>query len=291
VWLLLVTSARAEVVLRLGSCGRPAGYVQVLAGQLQRWLQGQGLRLALAPPSSDLEQMQTLCSGDVQLTLVRSSALANYYRPWGLLSLPYLWEDPGQWLQGLGGQRLLAAVEGQPFRALACWSLGERCLASRQPVRGWDDLKGRATLLPQSRFCWDAYTSLGAQPLLAPLERSTQFGGAEVVEATRLDLDEMGLLPSYPWVWQPGHAREWLVLVVQERAYRRLSAAHRQHLGGLRRFETQASRWLGERDQRIGRQIGHRLSTLPASLRAGEAQRFLLVRQRSLRLLEPGWYP
>ncbi|MBT9587481.1 hypothetical protein IV102_29335 [bacterium] len=290
-WILLVSVARADVVLRLGSCGRVDGYSQSLARQLQQWLQGDGLRLALAAPGGDLEQMQTLCSGDVQLTLVRSTALANYYRPWGLLSLPYLWENPSLWFRGLGGQRLLAPVEGQPFRALACWSVGQRCLASRQPLSDWKELQGRQVLVPQSRFSWDAYVSVGAQPLLAPLERSSEFSGAEMVEATRLDLDEMGLLASYPWVWQPDHGREWLVLVVQERAYRRLSVAHRQRLSGLQAYQTRLEEWLRARELRVVKKIGEHASQLPPAQRSGAEVVFQKVRQRSLRLLEPGWYP
>jgi len=290
-WLLLLSTARADVVLRLGSCGRVDGYAQSLARQLQQWLQGDGLRLALAAPAGDLEQMQTLCSGDVQLTLVRSTALANYYRPWGLLSLPYLWENQTQWLQGLGGQRLLAPVEGEPFRALACWSLGQRCLASRQPLGAWEELKGRQVLVPQSRFSWDAYHSVGAQPLLAPLERSSEFPAAEMVEATRLDLDEMGLLANYPWVWQPDHGCEWLVLVAQERAYRRLSVAHRRRLSGLQSYQTRLDEWLRNKELKVVRQIGRHGRQLPPAQRAAAEGLFQKVRQRSLRLLEPGWYP
>lgn len=283
--LLLCLPGRAEVVVRLGTSGRAGGYAQQLAARLQGWLQGEGLRLAIAPPASDLEQMNLLCSGDVQMSLVRSSSLANYYRPWGLLSLPYVWEEPARWVHGLEGQRLLSEVGDQPFRALACWPLGPRCLASRQPLAAWHELTNRQILLPQSRFSWDAYAHLGAEPLLAPLERSGEFPDLEAVEATLLDLQESQLLGGFPHLWNPGHAEEWLVLVVQERAFRRLSLPHRQRLLGVRSHDAEITHWLGQQRSQI------EVPVLAASERQKARQIFAPVRQRNLRLVGPGWVP
>lgn len=286
-WALLVSGhpAGGEVVVRLGTCGRPNGHFQQLAQRLQDWLRGPGLRLALAPPSEDLEQLRLLCSGDVQLSLVRSSSLANYYRPWGLLSLPYLLEQPELWVRGLEGQRLLSEVGDHPFRALACWPLGPRCLASRRPLTAWHDLTNRQVLLPQSRFCWDSYTHLGAEAVLAPLERSAEFPELEAVEACLLDLDEFELLKTFPHLWDPGHAQEWLVLVVQERAFRRLSAEHRLRLQAVRSQAEAVQRWLDERRSRVA------VSPTPLAQRSEARQLFTPVRQRNLRLVGPGWLP
>ena len=38
------------------------------------------------------------------------------------------------------------------------------------------------------------------------------YTAKEFIEATRLDLDEMGLLANYPWVWQPDHGCEFGVV-------------------------------------------------------------------------------
>ena len=225
-WILLLACARAEVVLHLGTCGRPGGWAEHWGQRLLAQLRGSSIRLRLSVPRSDLEQLRALDAGELQLAWVRSSALANWYRPWGLLSLPYALDDPAAWLGGLSGQRLLQPIPGERLRPLLVSPLGPRLLASRRHLQQWSDLKDQVVLVPQSRFSWEQYDFVGADPWPGPMERSDEFrarGGIDAVEACRLDLEEQGWSQELPELWDPGHSQEWLVLVAEERSWGRLN--------------------------------------------------------------------
>lgn len=274
-WLLLVTWAGAEVVLHLGTCGRQGGWAQSWGQRLADSFRGGSIRLRLALPRSDLEQLRALDAGELQLAWVRSSALSNWYRPWGVLTLPYLLEHPDQWLQGLAGQRLLQTVPGERLRPLLTCCLGPRWLASRNPLRQWSDLKGKVVLVPQSRFSWEQYHSLGADPWPGPLERSNEFrsrGGIEVVEACRLDLESEGWLADFPELWNPGHSQEWLVLVAEERAWTRLQPEQQGQV-------LKAAR-ASQRPQKADSSPG------PGQ---GYSNEFSGMRRRMIRLLDESW--
>lgn len=274
-WLLLATWAGAEVVLHLGTCGRQGGWAQTWGQRLADSFRGGSVRLRLAVPRSDLEQLRALDAGELQLAWVRSSALSNWYRPWGLLTLPYLLEHPDQWLQSLAGQRLLQVIPGERLRPLLTCSLGPRLLASRSPLGRWSDLSGKVVLVPQSRFSWEHYHSLGADPWPGPLERSHEFrarGGIEVVEACRLDLEAEGWLPDFSELWDPGHSQEWLVLVAEERAWTRLRPPQQEELLKAARSSQQPQK----SDSSVERWHSDRAE-------------FGSLRRRMIRLLDESW--
>jgi len=290
--LLLGNFGYADVVLRGASSGWAGGLAESGLQRLQARLSQGDLRLALAPVGSDLDQLRALSSGELQIALVRSSALANYYRPWSLLTLPYLFGEGGAaaWLQGIEGQRLLLPGEGQPWRCLLYLSMGPRCIASPQPISNWQGLRSKTVLVPQSRFSWEFYKSLGCDPWAGALEGAQDKGRTQATEATLLDLHQGGWLQGQSYVWQPGHAEEWLVLLIDERVWSKLSGAHRQRLTrSLSEVELEMVPQIVIRQSEARALLGLRFRQDPPEVVQGQRPRFSELRKRLLRLLDGRW--
>lgn len=289
---LLGNLGRADVVLRGASSGWAGGLAESGLQRLQSLL-GQGdLRLALAPVGSDLDQLRALSSGELQIALVRSSPLANYYRPWSLLTLPYLFEEGGAtaWLRGIEGQRLLLPGDGQPWRCLLHLTMGPRCIASPRPVSNWQGLRNKTVLVPQSRFSWEFYKSLGCDPWAAALEGAHEKGRTQATEATLLDLQQGGWLDGQSHVWQPGHADEWLVLLVDERVWSKLSQPHRQRLTqAVKEVELELTPQIELRQRELRALLGPRFHQDPEQLVQAQRALFSELRKRLLRLLDGRW--
>lgn len=288
--LALLRPGLADVVLRAGASGWQTGTARDCLVKLQAGLRGSDLRLALAPVATDLLQLKALHAGELQICLVRCAPLANYYRPWSLLELPYGFpeaEAARRWLDSLEGQRLKMPTEGQPWRTLACWSGGARWLASQAPVDDWSDLRGKTVRVAQSRFAWEALRFVGADPWAAPLEARSP-GNYQVLEASRMDLEESGLLSGYSQLWDPGHGEQWWALLIDERAWSRLSAQHQQRLRA--EVSLLESFWMQQVNSLSTRPLRVRLRVSSVQSQSRDRQRFAPLRKQLIRSLEGRWW-
>ncbi len=233
-WWLICLPLAAEVVLEVGHTGHSQGVAEQVLSQLMRAWRGPSLTLRIAPPRTDLETLQALQDGDLQLALVRSSLLVNYHRRWGVTSLAYQWEEPDAFLKGPQGQQLLQ-LRLDDLSCLGVIPLGPRLLASDRPLSRWEQLRGRTVLTSQNRFLWETFLEVGAHPVcvtaLSLPERLEHFPGA-VCDLTWNDYQELGLRQRLPYLWNPGYANEWLVLVANSRALARLSTSQLERLRG-----------------------------------------------------------
>lgn len=232
-WLCLVClPLSAEVVLEVSHSGTERGAAHRLLEQLIEHWKGAQLRFRVAPPKGDLDTLKALEAGDLQVALVRSSALANYHRRWGLTSLAYQWPDPQAFLRGPQGQQLLH-LRLDELTCLGAFPLGPRLLASSQPLSSWSQLRQKTVLTAQNRFLWETFQVVGAQPLCLAIEsipqRLPELSEA-VLDLTLDDYLQFGFRRDFPYLWNPDYAQEWLVVVANSRALTRLNSGQLQQL-------------------------------------------------------------
>ncbi|EAX48863.1 TRAP dicarboxylate transporter, DctP subunit [Thermosinus carboxydivorans Nor1] len=115
-----------------------------------------------------IEQVQL---GAIELTRVNASPLAEFNKNFGVLSLPYIFDnDTHLWkfLQGDAGNKLLDSLEKSKMKGLAYYDSGARSFYARKPLNSIDDLKGLKIRVQQSKINMDMIAALGASATPMP---------------------------------------------------------------------------------------------------------------------------
>jgi len=297
-WLVLAVAAGADVPLRLGHSG---GGTARLAAAV-RWELGREFHVTVAGPgedaraSDDLALLRATLAGDFHLAWIRSSALANFHRPWGVLSIPYLFpgQTAGPWMQG---GELVRSTQGQGLRALTAVSLGERLLASRQPLRGLAELRQRRVQVARDRFRIDLLQELQAEAVASLNDDAS----VAVRETNVEDYLASTWQEQYPYALGSGDGLEYAVLVANELALERLQARDRARLLELSARASALWRWgrpsagttltavKGPGSDALEPDLTLFPPRLPAAEQSLWRERLKPLRLRSLRLIGKPW--
>lgn len=280
--MLLATGAGAEIPLRVG---HSEGATRRLAGAVRSTLSSKpGFHVSLAIAPDDLSLLRATLAGDFQLAWIRSSALTNFHRPWGLLSVPFLFPDRATEVAWLARGDLLYSTRGRGLRGLAVVPLGERFFACRQPLNSLTDLRGLRVQVPRDRFRLDLVQELGAEavPSVAvDLTADTWDTNAEDYLASR------ERAAHYPHTLGGSQGLEVAVLVANERAFERMPDRERDRLLALGTFASGLGRYAlstgGPADATV-------VTLLPPPQEVGLwRDRLRSLRERSLRLIGAPW--
>jgi len=104
--------------------------------------------------------------GSIEITKVSSAPLGQFAKSLQVVSLPFIWKDPGHQhrvADGSIGKRLMADLEKSGFKGLAFYDAGFRNVTTRVgPVRKPDDLKGLKIRVMQSEPLIATINAFGA---------------------------------------------------------------------------------------------------------------------------------
>lgn len=192
--------AQGMIELRLGHVLSDQSSYHVAGTRLAQLVQArtQGrVRIAVFGNSAlggELRLIQSARTGGVDLMFNSQPSLENTLRDYGVLSLPWLWDDHAQAnrvLQGPVGQRLLRPLENVGMIGLSWFNLFERSVLTNRPFATLAEARGIKVRVIQSPGYVEAYRSIGMQPtpiayadLLMALRNGT-------VDAAELGSDQM----------------------------------------------------------------------------------------------------
>lgn len=116
----------------------------------------------LGDEKSVIEQVQL---GAVEFTRVSTGPLAEFSKPLGVFSLPYIFDDSEhEWnfLNSEEGQQLLKDLEASKMVGLAYYDSGARSFYSTKPIKDVGDLEGQKIRVQQNQINIDLMGALGA---------------------------------------------------------------------------------------------------------------------------------
>lgn len=111
-----------------------------------------------------IEQVQL---GAIDFTRVHASPLAEFNKQFGVLSLPYIFDNDAHMWRFLGGEmgnQMLDNLEKSKMKGLSYYDNGARSFYFRKPVASLEDIKGLKIRVQQNRVTMDMVTALGASP-------------------------------------------------------------------------------------------------------------------------------
>jgi tripartite ATP-independent transporter DctP family solute receptor len=115
-----------------------------------------------------IEQVQL---GAIEFTRISASPLGEFSAPFGVFSLPYIFDNVDhlwRYLESAEGKSLLTGLESSRMRGLAYYASGTRSFYSNKPLASFDDIKGQKIRVQQSRINMDMISSIGANATPMP---------------------------------------------------------------------------------------------------------------------------
>ena len=126
-------------------------------------------------PSSQLGEekavIEQLQLGAVAFTRVSSAPLAEFHKPLGVFSLPYIFDSSAhmwKFLESADGMKLLDALQSSRFVGLCYYDPGARSFYSTKPIKSLADLKGLKIRVQQNKINMDMISALGASATPMP---------------------------------------------------------------------------------------------------------------------------
>lgn len=116
---------------------------------------------------SDRDLLEGMQIGSVDFALV-AGVISNFYEPYAILELPYLFEDQDhleKFLYGEAGEKLQdETLEATDLRGLEFWLRGPRELTSNVRVETPEDLSGIKIRVPNIEASVKGWQAMGANP-------------------------------------------------------------------------------------------------------------------------------
>jgi tripartite ATP-independent transporter DctP family solute receptor len=170
--------APKTIVMRLGDV-HPIDYPTVIGNLKFAELVGQKtngrIKIEVYPSGqlgdekAVIEQVQL---GAIEFTRISASPLGEFSKPYGVFSLPYIFDNVEHlWrlLESPEGKALLVGLESSRMRGLAYYASGTRSFYGSQPLNSIADIKGKKIRVQQSKIAMDMITALGASPTPMPM--------------------------------------------------------------------------------------------------------------------------
>lgn len=122
----------------------------------------------------DADRVTSLLSGDIDLDLQGSSALAGVYEPIGVMDMAYVFDDPDhlfRWFDSPESQGLKDDFEeATGAKILDVWYYGDRTFSANSPIRSPEDLQGLRLRYPDSPAHLMSAAAMGAEPVAVAFE-------------------------------------------------------------------------------------------------------------------------
>lgn len=205
----------------------------------------------LGDERSTIEQVQL---GVIDMVRTSTAPLAEFYRPFGVFSLPYIFRDEAHmWRVVMGpvGQRLLRELERAGMVGLAYYDAGARHFyTTKKPVRSPEDLRGLRIRTQQAQVVIDMMQALGASAVpmaFGEVYTSLQTGVIDGAENNVPSYGPFGVrhYEVARYFSLDGHLRVPEIVIISKQSWDRLSPDDRQLLkeAALASVVYQATLW------------------------------------------------
>ncbi|MDT8904065.1 TRAP transporter substrate-binding protein [Anaeroselena agilis] len=169
--------AQQQLVLKLGET-HPPDYPTTLGDKKFAELvteRSKGRIKVEVYPSSQLGEEKAVIEqvqlGAIAFTRVSSGPMAEFYKPMGVFSLPYIFNNGDhmwKFLNGPDGQKMLDGLQGSKFVGLCYFDPGARSFYSTKPIKSLEDMKGLKIRVIQNKINMDLMQALGASATPMP---------------------------------------------------------------------------------------------------------------------------
>jgi tripartite ATP-independent transporter DctP family solute receptor len=211
---------------------------QVVADKLAK--SGTGLEIEIFPNSSlgpDADRFESVVSGDIDIDIQGSSAIAASYPEIGALDAAYLMDGPDQLFDFLDSevfeQVQADLVEATGVRALDGWFFGMRQFTANKPIRTPDDLEGLRMRFPDSPQYLQNAKALGAQAVPVAFEEvylSLQQGVIDGQENPVPTINDLNLPEVQSHVSMTAHQTGFVLAIINEDTWQSLTSEQQQAL-------------------------------------------------------------
>lgn len=185
----------------------------------------------------DTDRFASVVSGDIDVDIQGSSALAATWAPIGLLDRAYVFDGPDHLLEffdGEDGQQLQADFEENTgAHILDVWYFGMRHFTANSPIRVPADLQGLRMRFPDSPIYLANAEALGASPTAVAFEEvflSLQQGIIDGQENPIPTIVSLNLPEVQSHVSLTGHQTGSQLVVVSGQTWESLSAEQQEAL-------------------------------------------------------------
>ena len=231
----------ADKVIKVGTGISEQHYQYRALQEFERYVEetsGGSLQVEIYPNAmlgSDLEVLESIKLGTVQMNVPTPSVLGNFVKEFRLPDLPYIFPDEtiaNEVAQSPWADDLLAKLEPVGFEGLAIGDFGTRNITNDiRPITSLDDLEGLKIRVMQNPVILEVFRSLGTNPtpmgfgeVFSALQMGT-IDGQENPYATIL-LSRFYEVQKY--LSNSGHMHSWDVLVMGKQFYDKLTPEQQQ---------------------------------------------------------------
>ena len=205
---------------------------------------------------NDDTRFTSVRSGDLDMDVQGSSALAGAYEPIGVLDMAYVFDGPDHlfaFFDGQEGTKLKDEFgKATGTRVLGVWYFGMRHFSANKAIRKPDDLKGLRMRFPDSKIYLENAKAVGATPtavafeeLYLSLQRKTIDGQENPIPTVaEKSLDEVQTHVS-----MTGHQTGSQLIVINEESWKKLSSEQQQALQKAVKDTRAANRKCIEQDE------------------------------------------
>lgn len=167
-------SSAKEIILKVGTTTAPDGHyvkgLEEFKRLLTEYSHGE-IKLEIYPNSqlgNERDLVEGVSLGTVNMALVSTGPLPNFFPDFSVLDLPYLFEDaPSAYrvLDGEVGQTLLAQLEKKGIKGLGFFENGFRHVTnSKKEIHTPEDIKGLKIRTMENNIHQNTYKNYGANP-------------------------------------------------------------------------------------------------------------------------------
>ncbi|NIJ10165.1 tripartite ATP-independent transporter DctP family solute receptor [Saccharomonospora amisosensis] len=212
--------------------------IQAVADKINE--QGNGVTIETFPNSQlgeDTERFTSLMSGDVDMDVQGSSALAATYASIGVLDMAYAFDGADQLFEFFDSEAAKKLKDDfakeTGARILDVWFFGMRHFTANKPIRTPDDLRGLRMRYPDSPIYLENAKAVGASATAVAFEEvylALQQGIIDGQENPVPTIAEKSLDEVQSHVSLSGHQTGSQLIVINEDSWRKLSSEQQQAL-------------------------------------------------------------
>lgn len=183
---------------------------------------------------NDRDLIEGMQMGSVDFALV-AGVLSNFYEPYSVLELPYLFRD-NEHLENvlygeIGDQLKLDLLDNAQIRGLEFWVRGPRELTANKKVETLEDLEGikiRVPEIPASVAAWEAMGAVPTPMAFGEVYSSLQTGIIDAQENPLALIDSNKLNEVQDYLMLTNHVYGYVLLTMSDLTYQKLTEEQQQ---------------------------------------------------------------
>lgn len=174
--------------------------------------------------------------GSIDMALATSAYLSNLVPQFGLLDLPFLFDDLSDVkakLEGEAGDYLREKLlENENIRVLDYWNSGFRVMLTKSaPITSLEDIKGRKMRAPEVPVYIDMFNSLGAAATPIPFGEVYTSINTNVVDGVEVCAEEMYTMKFHEvgnYIAKTNHIFSTMIPICSENVFSKLTEEQQQ---------------------------------------------------------------